>query len=440
MKRSFRIIALVLALIMIAVPLSGCEDLFGSESSGVQSGADSSKVSSESSVSSGSVSSKPSGSGVVTICAGGDAMTHTIQITSAKGSDGSYDFTGSFKYVEKYFKAADISLVNLETTFGGAEKKYQGYPLFNAPDEFAYALKKAGVTDVCTSNNHSVDMGGKGLKRTLDVLKEQGLGAFGTRKTAEEKGYIIKEVNGIKIGFMAYTYQTQWDENGKYINGILVNNEVGALIDSFAYEKMDEGLREIEKRVKKMKNEGAEVIVAYMHWGTEYRLTDDDYQRTMAKALCNYGVDIIFGNHAHVVQPVTLLKSDVDGRDTLVAYAMGNFISNQREETLSSYENRKYTENSILLNVTIEKDFDSGKVSIKRAEYIPLWVNKTGSSKYLFEVVPCAPAKKAPGDYNIKTDAQKARVDRSYSLTCEKVESKYTEEMQQRVPFTLYDK
>lgn len=436
MRNWVKATAVCLIVFMLAVSFAGCKGPSGSESSHAESG-----VSSVDGGSSSSGAPQASGKSTVTICAAGDAMVHETQLKSAKKSDGGYDFTGYFKYVEKYFKAADIALVNLETVLAGPDRGYDGFPLFNTPDEFAYALKQAGITDVCTSNNHSVDMGGKGLKRTVEVLKGQGLEVFGTRKSLEEKSYIIKEVKGIKIGLMAYTYETELAEKGKYINGIYINEETAALIDSFNYKKLDRDLREIEKRVRKMKEEGAEVIIAYMHWGDEYQLKENDYQRTMAKALCNYGVDIIFGNHPHVVQPVTLMKSDADGRDTFVAYAMGNLISNQREETLPSIGNRKYTENSILLNVTIEKDFDSGKISIKNAEYVPLWVNKFSSGdKYKFEIVPCAVARKEPGSYNIKTEAQKSRVDRSFSLTREKMESKYTEEMQSRVPFALYEK
>ena len=100
-------------------------------------------------------------------------------------------------------------MADLETTLGGKEQKYTGYPMFNSPDELADALKNAGFDIIVTSNNHSLDRGAKGALRTIQVLKERGLASLGTYESEEEREQIlIKEANGIKIAFLSYTYGT----------------------------------------------------------------------------------------------------------------------------------------------------------------------------------------------------------------------------------------
>lgn len=442
MKTRYKLFAALLVLVIFCFSFTGCikKGENSDQSSSLQSSqqSDSSK---DGNNSKNSESSAPAqrGSKTIKICAGGDTMVHEGQLISAKGSDGIYDFTENFQFVSKYFKSADIALVNLETVFAGADRKYTGFPVFNTPDALAYALKGAGVTAVCTSNNHCWDKGVSGLKRTIDVLKESGLEYFGTRKSESDAGYIVKEVNGIKVGIFAYTYQTKSGPDEKHINGLKVDKAHHSLIDSFSYTELQRDLKAIEKRVNEIKEKGAEFIIAYMHWGTEYHLTENDYQRNIAKALSDYGVDIIFGNHPHVVQPITLIQSEKSGKNTLVAYAMGNLISNQREETLPSYKNRAYTENSVLLYVTVKKDFDKNEIKIEKAEYIPLWVNKyKKGGRNVFEIVPCSPALKSPENYNIVTQQQKARVERSFNATTHNVTSKYTDEMKKIVPFSLY--
>lgn len=121
--------------------------------------------------------------------------------------------------------------------------------------------------------------------------------------------------------------------------------------------------------IEEMKNEGADFIVFGMHWGVEYNSEPSKYQIQIAEALNEYGVNLILGSNPHVIQPIRELERE-DGHKTLVAYSLGNFISNQREETMGD----RRTADGIILNLTLDKTRKG--VEIERWGYTPTWVYK----------------------------------------------------------------
>lgn len=125
----------------------------------------------------------------LSIAAVGDVMVHKPQLAAQyNGETGTYSFTNNFQYIKEYISAADLALCNVETTFAGGT--YSGYPVFNAPDSLATALKEAGFDVALTANNHIMDKGLSGMKRTLEVLREEGLKTAGTQLEGE-KNYTI---------------------------------------------------------------------------------------------------------------------------------------------------------------------------------------------------------------------------------------------------------
>ncbi len=102
----------------------------------------------------------------------GDLMCHSTQYKYAHVENDSFDFTGVYSEVRDYISKADISIGNLETVTAGKSKKYSGYPFFNAPDDFLYALKYAGFDLLITANNHAIDRGEKGVERTINELNK----------------------------------------------------------------------------------------------------------------------------------------------------------------------------------------------------------------------------------------------------------------------------
>lgn len=319
----------------------------------------------------------------------GDLLIHGPVLNGAYNSaDGSYDFTDIFSQVKKYFGEADLAVANLEVTLGGEESgKYKGYPAFNTPDSLIDAAKDAGIGLLLTANNHCYDTGIFGVRRTIDVLENKGISHIGTRRADTESTYFIKSVNGVKIGMTAYTYENTAPEGRKSINGNIISTEANALINSFSYDRLDSFYTEAEQMIKDMKDAGADAVVFYMHWGEEYQLTQNTWQKTIAQKLCNFGVDIIVGGHPHVVQPIDLLTSEDSQNTTVCIYSLGNAVSNQRKENINSCPTG-HTEDGMLFYYTFDK-YSDGTTVLSGVDIIPTWVNKyKGGGGYLYTIYP----------------------------------------------------
>lgn len=294
------------------------------------------------------------------LCAIGDIMCHNTQYQDAYNSDSdSYDFSYVFDDISLYTKTTDLCIGNLETTFAGKDKGYSSYPTFNTPDELASNLKKLGLDVLTTANNHCLDKGIDGLNRTIDILNDADISHLGTYKSQEERDTVlIKYVKGLKIAFINYTYET---------NGITVPSD-----KTYCVNLIDNDL--ILKDINSAKEQNADIIVACMHWGTEYNTSPSSSQKETADFLFKNGVDIVLGGHPHVLQPMekrTVTLDDGTTKDGFIIYSLGNFMADQ---------NAKNTKDSIILDLTITKHVD-GTVTIDKAEYIPIYLYKDSSSK-----------------------------------------------------------
>ena len=213
----------------------------------------------------------PSVTSTVTIRSAGDVLIHIPVYQNAQKSDGTYDFSHIFTYSKNIISSCDYFVANLETTLGGTNgRSYSGFPRFNSPDSIIDALKGAGVDCLLTANNHTYDTNGSGVLRTIDVIEKAGLDFTGTRKTTEDKQYFTKKISGIKFGFACYTYETPTSEGRKALNGLLVDTTTAPLINSFNPAKPQTFYDELDSNIKAMKENGAEIIVVYVHWGEEY--------------------------------------------------------------------------------------------------------------------------------------------------------------------------
>ena len=361
-----------------------------------------------------------------TVISTGDIMVHSTQLTGAKTSSGEYDFSAFFKEASPYFKAADLAVANLEVTFGGTESgQYSGYPVFNTPDTLADAIKDSGLNFLVTANNHAYDTGLFGLKRTAQVLKQKNINFIGTRESTDAPNYAVKEINGIKLGIANFTYETSGQVAGrKYLNGAIIAEEANDLINSFSYERIDEFYQDSADMISKMKSDGADYIVFYMHWGNEYKLSPDTWQKTIAQKLSNLGVNMIIGSHPHVIEPVELIRSE-DGESTTVCiYSVGNCVSNQRQEIMDSCPSG-HTEDGVLFSFTLKKDKDG--VTLNSLDLIPTWVNKyKGGSGYQYTIYPLESAEDGSAKYSLDSAAA-AKATKSYERTKEIVAAGLTE-------------
>ena len=295
-----------------------------------------------------------------TMTAIGDTLCHNTQYWDAyNSSTKQYDFSYVYDDIKDYTSSADITIGSLETTFAGEDRGYSNYPVFNSPDSLATGLKDIGVDVISLAGNDALDYGYSGICRTIDVLDNVGISHLGTYKSAEDQNKIlIKDVKGVKIAFINYTYGT---------NGIPVPSD-----KPYCLNLIDKDL--ISKQIKQAKEQNVDMIVACMHWGTEYKTSANYEQKELADFLFKSGVDIILGNHPHVLEPMekkTITLDDGSTKDVFVVYAVGNFTADQRAEI---------TRDSAILNLDITKDSD-GKILINKVSYVPIYMYKNSASK-----------------------------------------------------------
>lgn len=286
----------------------------------------------------------------------GDIMCHPSQYEAAKTDEG-YNFNPAFEDIGEYTSKADLTLANLETTLGGKEMIYSGYPSFNTPEQLAQAVKNTlGVDIVSTANNHALDRHYKGLCNTIDFLDEYGLKHTGTYKSeAESRKILIEEIKGLKIAFLSYTYGT---------NGIMTPEN-----KPFAVNYIDRN--KILNDSQKAREQGAHLIIASMHWGEEYSHNPSQQQVELAHWIFkNTEVDIISGNHVHAVQPIEFINlSDESGdKDGLVIYAQGNFFSDQKTDSANR---------GIIVDIELEFSPLDNHITFKKVYYTPVWVDET---------------------------------------------------------------
>ena len=317
---------------------------------------------------------KPTGKTTLTISVVGDIMAHMPQVDAARQDDGTYDFKPVFQDVKPYLEKADIAMGNLETTISNDEIGYTGYPRFRTPEAILEALKYAGFDVITTANNHSLDGVEFGVENTLNKLDEYGFLHTGTARSPEEREQVlIVEKNDIKIAILAYTYGT---------------NGMEAAVDKEKLTYMVNYLNDearIKQDIKKAREQGAEVVIGCIHWGDEYVRQPSDTQKQIADRLFSYGMDIIFGSHPHVLQPMdrkTITDPDGSEREVFVIYSLGNFVSNQRD---------RYRDSGVILNLEIVKDYDAQTVGLGKIDYIPTWVHKyTENGKLHYRILPVA--------------------------------------------------
>lgn len=317
----------------------------------------------------------------------GDLMCHSPQFEYAK-TDSGYNFTPYYEYIRSELSYADLTIGNLETVLGGREMKFSGYPDFNSPDEYALALKLAGFDFLVTANNHSLDRGEKGLLRTLDVLKGQGIGSTGTYSSQADRDSLrILKINGISFALLNYTYGT----NGKPVpkgKDYLIN-----LIDK----------KLIQQDILKAKELKADIIIVLYHYGQEYKREPDNYQKQVNDWAWEAGADVIIGSHPHVLQPAVFLADSSGLTRKFTAYSLGNFFSNQQW---------RYSDAGAVLYLSFEKN--SEKATLTTADFLPTWVFKGDiEGKRTYRILPST-ASGCEHQYGFLSKSQRAAFRRSY--------------------------
>lgn len=287
----------------------------------------------------------------------GDLMCHSVQYQYARIEKDSFDFTGVYRFVKKYFHESDFVLGNLETVTAGKSKNYSGYPFFNSPNKFVSDLKTVGFDFLFTSNNHSLDRGEIGVIKTIENLTTNNLHYTGTHSSSNDRDSLrIINIKGINFAFLSYSYGTNGNPipKGK----------------SFLINLIDEKL--IERDIELAKAKNADCIIVYFHYGEEYQREPNLFQREIVNKTISFGADMIIGSHPHVIQPLQIYPSKGKIDSVLVAFSLGNFISNQRW---------RYSDAGVILQVEISKYSVNDSISLSKVEFIPTYVFKGNTER-----------------------------------------------------------
>ena len=333
----------------------------------------------------------------VTVFVLGDLMCHGKMMRSAHAIyarthsgasiDNPYhfDFSTFFCRLGDRISGADVAVGNLEFPFAGPP--FSGYPSFSTPDCYAEYAANEGFDVILTANNHVLDQGTPGLKRTLDVYDRMEASTSarytGTARSVQdelERYPLIVNVRDVRLAFVNFTYGTN----------------SGA---SSAWPKVEKIHRdEILAAIERAREKEADVIIAIPHWGEEYQLRHNAAQEELARWLVANGVDVIVGSHPHVVQDIAVYESEYeDGspKEVPVVYSLGNAVSNQNDLPAR-------LEGCVTLRIVSHR----GKTRVLPDPCLEfLWCTKAGMIDDGYSVVPVEEYAghpevwKVPGDY-----------------------------------------
>lgn len=332
---------------------------------------------------------------VIHLVAAGDL---NVNDTTVAAGGPAYVYTEAFQDVAHILAHADVSVVNFE---GGLYGNPFGSETASAPPSIMTALAEAGVDIVQLANSYSIYNGVSGLRSTIAGVRQAGMEPLGVYETnaafQEGKGYYIKEVNGVKIAFVAFT---------KGMDGMALpsgsENCVNVLYTDYSstYQKINtEGITAIMKAVSAQR---PDLTVVLLHWGSEYNDQISDSQEKLVSLFQKLGADAIIGTHPHYVQEMTLDEET----GFFVAYSLGDFFSDA---------GRSGSEYSVLLDLEITKESRSGKAKITGYSYTPIFtVTEKGK---IARVVRIHEAMKAYDELFLDSVNSETYHDMEYALT-----------------------
>lgn len=298
----------------------------------------------------------------ITVAAIGDMLIHEPVYRDAQ-TEGGYDFTPMLQQVKQYLQAPTVTIANQETMIGGEALGLSTYPQFNSPFEVGDALKAVGVDAVTLANNHTLDRGEEAIRRAIEHWETIDMMYTGAYKDEEDQKHIrVQETEeGISLAYLSYTYGT---------NGIPTPVGQDYLVNRIDREKIAEDMA--------VAKEKADAVIVSLHFGTENERMPNEEQKELAQYIADLGADVIIGHHPHVLQPVEWLTGK-NGKQTLVAYSLGNFLSSQQEY---------YQRIGGMLQFSIRKTSqgDDAQVTVEEPAFLPTFMSYTDFKDY--QVLP----------------------------------------------------
>lgn len=290
----------------------------------------------------------------VQVVLAGDVLLHNglwqtaeRDASTAGGRPGSLDFGPMFRPVRPLLSGADLAVCHLETPLSRPGGPFHDYPLFSVPPRVVKGLERAGFDACTTASNHSLDQGFAGVARTLRILDRNHMPHVGTaRSLAERRSTRFLNVKGLRIALLSYTYGT---------NGIPVDPGKPWSVNRIEPAR-------IRTDAARARARGADAVLVALHWGTEYQHAPTAYQRSVARAVTRSpDVDLVYGHHAHVVQPIRRVNG------TWVAFGLGNFVAQQDPGISGVYE-------GMVARFDLVRG-DAGAVAVRYAGYRPTYIS-----------------------------------------------------------------
>jgi poly-gamma-glutamate capsule biosynthesis protein CapA/YwtB (metallophosphatase superfamily) len=301
-----------------------------------------------------SASAAKAGAKHFTVSVSGDLLMHQPLLDRARANAGGsgYDFAPFFKAIAPYVADVDLGLCHVETPMGPGP--ITTYPIFNTPTDLAKSIHRSGWDACDSASNHSLDGGQAGIDGTVKALHKAGVehtGSFSSEK-ASNKPTII-DVDGIKIGYVAYTDAT---------NGFTPPHPWS--LNTYPAANPKAGAKAIIHDARKARDAGADAVIAQIHWGTENAQHPNASQMAVAKQLTGAKViSVVVGQGPHVVQPI----KRINGK--FVVFSEGNLVSNQSASAGLPTE----TEDGLIGLLHFKAVGE--KVTVRRVTYVPTWVH-----------------------------------------------------------------
>lgn len=282
----------------------------------------------------------------VRFVAAGDNLIHGAVYYDAYIRHGEYVFDDMYEEIKPYIEDAEVAYINQETILGGSELGLSHYPQFNSPQEVGEALVRSGFDWIACSSNHSMDAYEAGIMNSQNFWDQYpDVITTGLNRSVEEMNELkFIERNGVKIGVLGYTYGT---------NGIALPVGKEYLVNLYSKQRL-------QSDVERLKDQ-CDAIIVSMHWGIEYQTIPSEEQRELAQLLADLGVDVVIGEHPHVLQPIEWVEGK-EGNRMLVIYSLGNFLSAQ-DSALSMLGG--------LASWNMIKDGETGEISIEDVSFMP---------------------------------------------------------------------
>ena len=295
---------------------------------------------------------------VIHIKAAGD-LNITDAVVASGASAMGYDYTKAFMDVAPLLSDADLTMLNFEGNIAGAP---YGTASVSAPQELLQALRNAGVDILQTANSCAVNNGLRGLTSTISAIRAAGMEPVGTYATPREyqnsKGYIICNVQGIKVAIVAFT-------KGVGSRGMPTGNEdcVNLLYEDYATTYKKVNTEKINAILKAAEAEDPDITIALLHWGSEDNDSISKTQKSIVSLMQKRGVDIIIGSHPHLLQQIDY--DEESGK--LVAYSLGDFYGDGVKGG---------TNYSIILDIEITMDNTNRDTRVTNFSITPIYTLK----------------------------------------------------------------